>query len=120
MEISKSALRAKGSCASGFRWFARRFNSATEYQQVLDALVDDGRVDDACWLMDQFGPTHAVRVLDTVSAPALVFAGSLHVRQHVEAESLVRVGGSLRAGGGIRAGNGAGQAIVVGGDLHAV
>ena len=68
MEITSRALRAKRSCASGFRWFARHFKSAAEYQHVIDALVDDGRAADACWLMDQFGPIDAVRVVDSISA----------------------------------------------------
>ncbi|HOB95526.1 MAG TPA: hypothetical protein PK306_26850 [Aquabacterium sp.] len=45
MKISSTALKAKQSCASGYRWFARRFKSPAEYQSVIDALVDDGRVD---------------------------------------------------------------------------
>ena len=39
MKISSTALKAKRSCASGYRWFARRFKSPAEYQNVIDALV---------------------------------------------------------------------------------
>ena len=41
MKISSTALKAKRSCASGYRWFARRFKSPAEYQSVIDALVAD-------------------------------------------------------------------------------
>lgn len=115
MKISSTALKAKRSCASGYRWFARRFKSPTEYQSVVDALVADGRIDDACWLLDQFGPIESVLVLDALSADAFVYAGSIEVRGEVDVESNVRTGGSLRAGGSIRTGG----AISVGNDLHA-
>lgn len=104
MEISTTALRAKRSCASGYRWFARRFSSAAEYLRVVDALVDDGRIDDACWLIDRFGPVDAVRSLDELSAEAFVFPGSLQVRHGVEVDTVLRIGGSLSTGGGVRAG----------------
>ncbi|EGJ10750.1 hypothetical protein [Rubrivivax benzoatilyticus] len=114
MEISTTALRAKRSCASGYRWFARRFTSAAEYLKVIDALVDDGRVDDACWLIDRFGPVDTVRVLDELSAPAFAFPGSLQVRHGVDVDTVLRVGGSLSAGGGVRAGT----LLVVDADLR--
>lgn len=60
MMICSMGLKAKRSCASGYRWFARRFNSPAEYQSVIDALVADGRIEDACWLLDHFGSISAV------------------------------------------------------------
>ena len=119
MKISSAALKAKRSCASGYRWFARRFKSPAEYQSVIDALVADGRVDDACWLLDQFGPIESVLVLDAISADAFVFAGWVQVRGDVDMESSVRTGGSLRAGGSIRSGMhiDAGWGIVAGSDI---
>ena len=114
MKITSTALRAKRSCASGYRWFTRHFKTPAEYQRVLDALVDDGRVNDACWLLDHFGPVDTERVVDSISADALVFAGSLEVRCDAEVGSVMRVGGSIRAGGSIRTGS-----LIAGGDLHA-
>lgn len=90
MKISSNALRAKRSCASGYRWFARRFKSPAEHQGVIDALVADGRVDDACWLLDQFGSIESVLVLDAISANAFVCARSAQVRGEVDVDSAVR------------------------------
>ena len=93
MKISSTALRAKRSCASGYRWFARNFKSPAEYQSVIDALVAEGRVDDACWLLDQFGPIEAVLVVDAISADAFVYAGSVEVSGDVEVDGVLRIGG---------------------------
>ena len=54
MEFTKKFLRAKSPCADGFRWFSRHVEDGSGYQQVLDTLVDAGRVGDACWLLSQF------------------------------------------------------------------
>ena len=70
---------------------------------MLDALVD-GRVGDACWLLDQFGPTDAVLRLDEIDASAVVFAGTIEVRMGINVDSVVRAGRGIVAGGGIRAG----------------
>ena len=47
MELSQNFLRAKSPCAAGFRWFVRNRHDGNDYQRVLDALVGDGRVEDA-------------------------------------------------------------------------
>lgn len=104
MDFTTKFVRSKNPCAQGYRWFVRNHQEGGDYQQVLDALVEAGRIDDACWLLNQFGPTDAVLKLDAVEAEALVFAGSIEVRGGIEVNSLVRAGRSIRAGGGIRAG----------------
>lgn len=114
MELTKDFLKAKRPCADGFRWFIRNRPSNTDYQDLLDALVAAGRVGDACWLLDQFGPVDTVRVLDTIDADAVVFAGSLHVRRGIDVDTVIRAGGSIRAGGGLRAG----RAVACGADLR--
>src|SRR5690606_14541514 len=68
MDLTKNFVKAKRPCMDGFRWFLRHCEDGGNYQDVLDALVADGRADDACWLLDQFGPTDAVRTLDTLFA----------------------------------------------------
>lgn len=122
MELSKGFVKAKNPCADGFRWFLRHHPQGNDYQPVLDALVADGRVEDACWLLAQFGPTHAVLRLDSLSCEAIVFAGAIEVRGDIEAGTLVRAGRGIRAGGAIRAGRDvvAGEAIVAGGAIEAV
>ena len=84
MKISSTALRAKRSCASGYRWFARRFKSPAEYQSVIDALVADGRVDDACWLLDRFGPIETVLVVDGIFLHRDELAGAWDVSVFLE------------------------------------
>lgn len=104
MEFTKRFLRAKNPCANGFRWFVRHIEDGTSYQEALDTLVQAGRVGDACWLLDQFGPTDAVLTVDAIEAEAIVFSGTLEVRGHIEVSTVLRAGRMIRAGGGIRAG----------------
>ncbi|ANN73634.1 hypothetical protein ACL598_21590 [Bordetella bronchialis] len=104
MDITKAFIKAKQPCADGFRWYLRNATANESYQQLLDALVADGRVGDACWLLDQFGPTDAVRVVSELEVPAMVFAGTLHVRGTARVETVLRTGRDLRVDGGLRAG----------------
>lgn len=106
MDFTKKFVKAKNPCTDGFRWFLRHYRDGGDYQELLDALVDDGRVNDACWLLDQFGPTDAVRVVEGIDAQAMVFAGTLHVRGNVDVDCLIRAGKSLLVDGGVRAGFG--------------
>jgi hypothetical protein len=107
-------VKAKRPCADGFRWFLKHHQGASDYQPLLDSLVAAGRVNDACWLLSQFGPTDETLVLDSVDVDALVFAGALEVRGNIDVGTVLRTGGSIRAGGGICAG----EAIVCGGDIR--
>ena len=97
MDISRQFVRQKNPCTDGFRWFMRHFQEGADYQPLLDALVAAGRVSDACWLMDQFGPTKAVLEVDALEAEAVVFAGSLLVRGPIEVDSVLRIGGKANA-----------------------
>lgn len=114
MDLTKNFVKAKRPCTEGFRWFLRHYEDGGNYQELLDALVADGRINDACWLLDQFGPTDAVRTLDTLFAEAMVFAGTLEVRGNIETDGLVRAGRDIRAGGGIHVGD----RLIAGGDLR--
>lgn len=115
MQLTKKFVKAKNPCAGGYKWFIRDHNGQGDYQAVLDALVADGRVGDACWLLDQFGPTDAVLRLDTLDASAIVFAGTLEVRMGINVDTVVRAGRSIVTGGGIRAG----ESIVAGENITA-
>ena len=75
-----SRLRAKAVLCQRLPLVRPASKSPAEYQSVIDALVDDGRVDDACWLLDQFGPIQSVLVVDAISAHALPMQGSVQVR----------------------------------------
>jgi len=133
MQLTKNFVKAKNPCASGYKWFLRDHNGQGDYQAVLDALVADGRVDDACWLLDQFGPTDGVLQVDSVDAAAIVFAGTLVARRGISVDTVVRAGRGIVTGGGVRAGTSiiAGEniqaqgsivsdgAISAGGDIHA-
>src|SRR5690606_13945152 len=115
MQLTKNFVKAKNPCASGYKWFLRDHHGQGDYQAVLDALVADGRVDDACWLLDQFGPTDNVLVLDSIDAAAIVFAGTLVARRGICVDTVVRAGARIVSGAGVRAGS----AIVAGGNIEA-
>ena len=119
MEFTKKFLRAKSPCADGFRWFSRHVEDGTGYQEALDTLVNAGRVEDACWLLGQFGPTNAVLEVDALEAEAIVFAGTVEVRGSIDVATVIQAGRSIRAGGGLRAGSSivAGEDIRVGGGV---
>ena len=114
MVLTRSFVRAKRPCSNGFRWFVRQFDEGGNYQELLDTMVAAGRVGDACWLLEPFGPTGAVRVGDEIEADALVFAGTLQVRGNVDVEGKLHVGGDLRVEGGLRT---SGE-LTVGGNLR--
>jgi predicted acyltransferase (DUF342 family) len=120
MDLTREFVRAKNPCTEGYRWFLRHHEIGGNYQELLDALVLAGRVDDACWLLSQFGPTHTRLVLEDLTAEAVVFAGSLEIRGNVEIGSFLRVGRTLHAEGSVRVDGSlaAGDDIRVGGQLR--
>lgn len=104
MALTQHFLRAKRPCASGFRWFVRNQHCGNDYQRVLDALVHDGRIEDARWLMGQFGTTDQVLEVEHLEASALVYAGSITVHGEVRVPGMLCIGGALKAGAGIHTG----------------
>ncbi|CAM4131812.1 hypothetical protein [Bordetella tumulicola] len=102
MDITKDFIKLKQPCADGFRWYLRHAPPHGTYQQLLDALVADGRSKDAHWLLDQFGPTDAVLELDHLDAQDFVFAGAVTVRGTLEVTGTLRTGRGIRVGGGMR------------------
>ncbi|WP_019139752.1 hypothetical protein [Noviherbaspirillum massiliense] len=104
MDLTRDFVKSKRPCSSGLRWFLRNYEKGSDYQPLLDALVSAGRVDDACWLLTQFGPTDAVLSVDSIDVDAIVFAGTLEVRGSIEADSIVRAGRTIQADGAIRCG----------------
>ena len=116
MDISRSFVKQKSPCADGFRWFLRNHGEQPGgYQQVLDSLVHAGRVEDARWLLRQFGPTNAVLQAGNIEADAVVFAGSIEASGSIEIGAVLHVGRSIRSQKSVRAGG----AIVAGLDIHA-
>lgn len=115
MVLTRSFVRAKRPCTDGFRWFVRQFDEGGNYQELLDTMVAAGRAGDACWLLEQFGPTDEVREVDEIEADAVVFAGTLRVRGGVDVEGKIHVGRTLQVGGGVRVGGD----LIVGEDLRA-
>ena len=113
-DITRQFIRAKQPCADGYRWYLRRQEGASNYQALLDNLVREGRVEDACWMLDQFGPTNDVLEVDHLEADALVFAGSVRCRGHADVEGVLRTARSLSVLGGLRVGG----ALRVGDDLR--
>ncbi len=104
MWLTTGLIKAKSPCVDGFRWYLRHHAGGGDYQQVLDALVAAGRVGDACWLLDQFGPTNAVLQADAIVAGHLVFAGTIVARRGIEVDGTLRAGRAIRCEGSIRAG----------------
>lgn len=104
MELTQNFLRGKNPCAMGYRWFVRNNLGGGDYQAAMDTQVAAGRVDDARWLLENFGSTNTVLELDHLEADNVVFAGTLIVHGDVRVPGQLLVGRSLQAAGGIRAG----------------
>lgn len=122
MDLTQHFIKTKQPCADGFRWFLRHHKDGSSYQDLLDALVDAGRVNDACWLLDQFGTTnetltldhldrrHRVRgfvavAADSFRASSGISAGAqINCAMHLEAGWGIRDGESIHARGAIRSG----------------
>jgi len=118
-DITRDFIRSKRPCTDGYRWYLKRQERLSDYQALLDDLVAAGRLDDACWLLDQLGPTDDVLQLDELDAPALVFAGSVECRGSLEVDTVLRTGRSLNTIGGVRAGTlHVGEDLRVGGALQ--
>lgn len=103
MDVTTSFVRAKNPCADGFRWFLRNHRDGSDYQQLLDSLVEAARVEDACWLIDQFGATHTVIAVDFLEADAVVFAGAIEARRGIDIGGKLRAGRAIRSGGSVQA-----------------
>ena len=104
MELTQNFLRGKNPCAMGYRWFVRNNLAGGDYQAAMDTQVAAGRVEDARWLLENFGSTNSVLDLEHLEADNFVYAGTLIVHGDVRVPGQLLVGRSLQAGGGIRAG----------------
>lgn len=102
MDITKDFIKLKQPCSDGYRWYLRHAPPHSTYQQLLDALVADGRTKDACWLLDQFGPTDAVLQLDHLEAHDFIFAGAIEVRGTLDITGTLRTGRGIRVGAGMK------------------
>ncbi len=120
MELTQNFLRGKNPCAMGYRWFVRNNLAGGDYQAAMDTQVAAGRVEDARWLLENFGSTNSVLELEHLEADNFVYAGTLIVHGDVRVTGQLLVGRSLQAGGGIRAGKlEAGEEIQCGGAIFA-
>ena len=119
-DITRNFIKAKQPCATGYRWFLRRQEFGSGYQTLLDDLVRDGLVDDACWLLDQLGPTSDVLRIETLDADALVFAGRVECAGSADVGTVLRTGRGFDARGGVCVGERlqVGESLHVGGAVH--
>jgi hypothetical protein len=118
MKITKDQLKGWNACRDGYEWFLRRFpDGEAEYQDVLNALAEDDRPNDADWLMNHAGPdTQAVIEIEAIADCKHFFAaGRLVIKTSATVERRLRAGGGIEAGGGIKAGGG----IEAGGGIKA-
>jgi len=120
MELTQTFLRGKNPCAAGYRWFVRNDLGGKDYQSAMDTQVRAGRVEDARWLLENFGATNSVLELDHLEADNFVYAGTLIVHGDVRVPGQLLVGRSLQVGAGIRAGKvEVGEDIQCGGAIFA-
>lgn len=104
MELTQTFLRGKNPCAAGYRWFVRNDLGGKDYQAAMDMQVAAGRVDDARWLLENFGATNTVLELEHLEAEHFVYAGTLIVHGDVRVPGQLLVGRNLQVGAGLRAG----------------
>ena len=124
MKITKTQLKDWNACRDGYEWFLRRFpEGEAEYQDVLNALAENDRTDDAHWLMNHAGPdAQAVLEIEVLAGYKHLFvAGSLVVKKGGSVTAWLRAGRSIVAGEGIKAGEGirAGWGIEAGRGIEA-
>lgn len=104
MELTQTFLRGKNPCAAGYRWFVRNDLGGKDYQNAMDTQVAAGRVEDARWLLENFGSTNTVLELEHLETDNFVYAGTLIVHGDVRVTGQLLVGRSLQVGAGLRAG----------------
>ena len=124
MKITKTQLKDWNACRDGYEWFLRRFpEGEAEYQDVLNALAENDRTDDAHWLMNHAGPdAQAVLEIEVLAGYKHLFvAGSLVVKKGGSVTAWLRAGRSIVAGEGIVAGRSivAGEGIKAGEGIRA-
>jgi hypothetical protein len=131
MKITQDQLKTYQVSREGLEWFMNRFpDGEAEYQDVLDALAEDDRPDDANWLMDYVGSdrdasnaSDASIEVDAIAASRKHFfaAGRLVVAAGVAIAGQLRAGGSIQSGGNIESGGSirAGKSIRAGGGIQA-
>ena len=108
MDLSKKTIRSKHPCSSGFRWFLKHTPQGADYQYLIDTLLAEGRVTDALWLVDQFGPVRDKLVIDSLDSDAVVAARDLDIAGNLHSDTVLRVAGALHVRNSVR----------VGGDIH--
>jgi len=99
-------------------WFLHRFpEGEADFQDILNALVEDDRPDDADWILDKFkSDSGAVMEVESIADCKHFFAAG-----HLIIKDGATVSGRLRAGRGIQAGKGiqAGEGIQAGWSIQA-
>ena len=109
MKITKSKLHGWSACNDGYEWFLRRFpDGEADYQDVLNALVEDGQLSYAHWLINHAGPDcDAVLEVDGIADCKNFFAaGRLVIKTRATVTGWLRAGLGIEAGEGIKAGEG--------------
>ena len=107
MKITKSKLHGWSACNDGYEWFLRRFpDGEADYQDVLNALVEDGQLSYAHWLINHAGPDcDAVLEVDGIADCKNFFAaGRLVIKTRATVTGWLRAGLGIEAGEGIEAG----------------
>jgi hypothetical protein len=87
----------------GYRWFVRNNLAGGDYQAAMDTQVAAGRVEDARWLLENFGSTNTCWSSSTWRPTTWSMPAPLIVHGDVRVPGQLLVGRSLQ-GGGIRAG----------------
>ena len=109
MKITKSKLHGWSACNDGYEWFLRRFpDGEADYQDVLNALVEDGQLSYAHWLINHAGPDYdAVLEVDGIADCKNFFAaGRLVIKTRATVTGWLRAGLGIESGEGIEAGEG--------------
>ena len=107
MKITKDQLKSWAACREGYEWFLRRFpEGEAEYQDVLNALAEDDRPNDADWLMNHAGPDEQAVIEVEAIADCKYFyaAGRLIIKTSATVARRLRAGTGIKAGEGIEAG----------------
>lgn len=122
MKITLEMIEAKNPCEEGLAWFNKNYpGGEVDYQELLNATVEDNEPSYGIWLLDNIGPDMRVETkLHSANISGdLLIAGNLTCTDSLNVDGYLHVGGALNVAGSIyvKEGIDVKRQILVGADI---